>query len=325
MPRPALVLAAGFLALAACVHPPPPPKPVPMYEPPPLSYYEAGGGVPETTYEEVYHETDHLLIRKFRIKAHVPDELKKHTHALDDIEILMFSPKPRGGTPRPVVVLSPILGNSDLLVAEFSRGFVRIGYHAAIVKRKDFDVGPDTVIEDAEREFRVLVMRQKQAMDWLAARDEVDGSRMATFGVSAGSIISACVAGADTRPKANVLLLAGGPLCDVMMDTEEDRFQKYAEEMPGPRLPKEEIREKLRQVLRTDPLYLARRVRTENVFMILASKDKSVPIENGMLLWEALGRPRMEMIPFGHYNAFFMYVWMQTKVNDFLRERLGPP
>lgn len=325
MRRPVLALAPLLLVSAACVQRVPPPKPVPMFEAPPPSYYEAGGEVPEATYDELVHETDHLEIRKYRIPARVPEELKKHTHALDDIEILVFSPRPRGGTPRPIVILSPILANSDLLVAEFARGFVRTGYHAAIVKRKDFDISPHTVIGDAEKEFRILVMREKQAMDWLAARDDVDGSRMATFGVSAGSIISACVAGADDRPKAHVLILAGGPLCDVMMDTEEDRFQKYADEMPGPRLPKEVIREKLRQVLRTDPLYLAKRIRTEDVFMILASHDKSVPIRNGMLLWEALGRPHMELIPFGHYNAFLTYVWMQAKVNAFLHEKLGPP
>ena len=297
----------------------------PAHEAPPLAYYEAGGPVPQAVSEEVVHRSTHIDIRRFLVPARVPEHLRDHTHALDEIEIVLFRPRPLGGTPRPCVLVSPILGNSMTLVAEFSRGFVRAGYQAAVVMRKEFEVEDDYEFEDAEVEFRLLVMRSKQAMDWLATREDVDATRFATFGISAGSIVSACLAGADTRPKAHVLFLAGAPLADVLMDTSEDRFEEYAEQLPGPRMEKEAIRAELRRVLRTDPIHLASNVRTDDVFMLLAEHDTAVPIRNGWMLWNALGRPRVRTVPLGHYSAFLTLVWMQAEANAFLRERLGPP
>ena len=70
---------------------------------------------------------------------------------------------------------------------------------------------------------------------------------------------------------------------------------------------------------------MAANVRTEDVFMLLAKRDTAVPVRNGLMLWNALGRPRMKMLPTGHYTAFFLYLWMQVQANAFLREKLGPP
>ena len=281
--------------------------------------------MPEALSEEVVHRDRHIDIRRYKIPARVPEALRDHSHATDDIEIVLFRPRPLGGTPRPCVLVSPVLANSMLLVGDFSRGFARAGYHAAVVVRKEFEVADDMVIEDVETEFRLLVMRSKQAIDWLETRDDVDATRFATFGISAGSVIWACVAGADDRPKAHVLYLAGGPLADVLVDTTEERFQKYAEELPGPERSKEEIRSELRRVLRTDPINLAANVKTEDVFMLLAKYDTAVPTRNGLMLWNALGRPRMKMVPLGHYTAFLLLVWMQSQANAFLGEKLGPP
>lgn len=327
MPRPVLLLGCLFLVpLFGCRAVP---LEVPIAEPahaaPPIEYYEAGGPVPQAISEEVMHQTQHLDIRKFLVPVRVPEEHRDHSRAEDPLEIVLFRPRPLGGTPRPCVLVSPILGNSLTLVAEFSRGFVRAGYQAAVVMRKDFEIEEDTVIEDAEVEFRLLVMRSKQAMDWLATRDDIDATRFATFGISAGSIISACVAGADERPKAHILFLAGAPLADVMMDTTEDRFEEYAEQFPGPRMDKETIRGELKRVLRTDPIHLAANVKTDDVFMLLAEHDTAVPIRNGWMLWDALGRPRIKTVPLGHYTAFLTFVWMQAQANAFLREKLGPP
>lgn len=327
MPRPLLALGCVLLALGPGCSGAPVSTPVatPAHQPPPAAYYEAGGEVPAAVSEEIVHRSTHIDIRRFRVPVRVPEELSGHVHAADDIEIVLFRPRPLGGTPRPCVLVSPILANSMLVVGEFARGFVRAGYQAAVVVRKEFEVEDDMVIEDAETEFRLLVMRSKQALDWLSTREDVDPTRFATFGVSAGAVISACLAGADDRPRAHLLYLGGGPLSDMLLDTSEDRFHQYAEELPGPRRSKEELRGELRRVLRTDPIVLAPNVKTADVFMLLASRDTAVPTRNGLMLWNALGRPRMRMLPLGHYTAFLTYVWMQAEANAFLRERLGPP
>jgi cephalosporin-C deacetylase-like acetyl esterase len=203
---------------------------------------------------------------------------------------------------------------------------VRTGYHAAVIIRKDFSFNPETVMDDAEKEFRSLVMRSRQALDWLAAQDEVDESRLATFGVSAGGIISACLAGADPRPSAHVLVLAGGPLADVLLDTEEDRFNGYFEELREKTgWTDAKIREGLREAIRTDPIQLASRVPRESVLMFIARNDESVPTSTGVALWRAVGGPELRWLPFGHYWSFLAQPWIQVEANRFLRAKLGPP
>jgi dienelactone hydrolase len=222
--------------------------------------------------------------------------------------------------------MSPILGNDMTLMPEFARGFTRLGYHAAVVKRKEFAFDAETAMQDAEKEFRLLVMRAKQALDWLERQEDVDGSRIATFGVSAGAIISACVAGADRRPKAHVLVLGGGPTADVLLDTTEGRFERYGKavaELTGQT--KDEIRVELRAAIRTDPVALAPRVPREDVLMFVAKQDESVPTQHGITLWNAYGRPEIRWLPWGHYTSFLLFWWMQNEANAFLRAKLGPP
>lgn len=302
------------------------PRPlVPDIAPPP-AYYHAAGEIPEASSVVVEHIDSHVEVLRIHIPAHVPPALGSHTHALDEIEIVHFRPRPRGGTPRPLVLMSPILGNDMTLMPEFARGFTRLGYHAAVVMRKDFDFDPETILVDAETEFRMLVMRARQALDWLAARDEVDGARIATFGVSAGAIISACLAGVDPRPCAHVLVLAGGPLADVLVDTTESRFRDYVEqlrELEG--WSDDRIRAELRRVLQTDPVRLAPRVRREDVLLFLARHDDSVPTRHGITLWRALGRPEIRILPFDHYKSFLLLPYIQAAANRFLRRRLGAP
>ena len=293
---------------------------------PPMAYYEAGGPIPEPTRYEDVHIDDLVEVRKIFLPPRLPAGLEDFPNAKEEIEIVHFRPRPRGGTPRPLVLMSPILGNDMTLMPEFARGFTRLGYHAAVVKRKEFAFDPETALDDAEKEFRLLVMRAKQALDWLASLDEVDGTRVATFGVSAGAIISACLAGADRRPKAHVLVLAGGPTADVLMDTDEGRFEDYGKEVLATgAITKEEIRAQLRETLRTDPIRLAPRVRREDVLMFIAKKDTSVPTKHGITLWNAYGRPEIRWLPWGHYTAFLQFWWMQHEANMFIRHKLGPP
>jgi dienelactone hydrolase len=302
------------------------PRPPPRADLPPYAYYEAGGEIPEPTSIELERVTPGYEIRRILLPPRVPPELADYGHAKDPIEIVHYRPRPLGGTPRPLVLISPILGNDMTLMPEFASGITGLGYHAAVVVRKDFAFEPETALDDAEKEFRVLVMRNRQAFDYFAALEEVDGSRLGTLGVSAGAIISACLAGADPRPKAHVLVFAGGPLADVLTTTSEDRFHKYAEgvrEAKG--LTDAEITQALRDAMRTDPVKLAPRVRREDVLLFVAKNDTSVPTQTGHNLWCALGRPELRLLPWGHYASFALQAYMQTEANRFLRARLGPP
>jgi hypothetical protein len=123
------------------------------------------------------------------------------------------------------------------------------------------------------------------------------------------------------------LIVAGGPMADVMVDTVEGKFAKRIPQVMEARgWSREDVRRRLREVIRTDPVVLAPRIPREQVLMVLALDDDSVPTRNQLALWEALGRPEAWALPTGHYTTFAFFlpqilIWSQR----FLGSRLGPP
>jgi hypothetical protein len=322
--RPLAIVAAALAA--GCTHLPPSrhTRPPPSAELPDESYYEAPGPVPaplESKTVETWadHDVDRILL-----PPRVPPDLRDVPRALDPIEITHYRPEGGLARPRPAIVLSPIMGNKTLVVGRFGHAFARRGWHAILVQRKELDFDPHSSLERAEDEVRLVVMRSRQAVDWLVQREDVDRSRLATFGVSAGAIVSAVLAGTDARFAAHAFVLGGGPMADVMADTVEKRWRRYEQVLRRTRgWSKEHIREALRRAIRSDPVAVAPRVPRDHVLMVLARRDTSVPTSYGMRLWEALGRPELDVTPFGHYTTFLLLPWLETRVTTFFRSRFG--
>jgi hypothetical protein len=289
---------------------------------PPDDYYEAGGSVPEPLSRSVREGTRSIREHVF-LPPRVPEALANTPLASNPIEILHFRPRGEAG-PRPLILLSPILGNTTFVVERVARRFARAGLHAAVVQRKDLAFDPRLSVELAEDEVRLVVMRSRQALDWLLCRPDVDPARLGTFGASAGAIVSSMLAGADARLRAHVWLMAGGPLPDVMAHTVEGEYRRYrgaAMRATGLRLT--QLRERLRSTLRTDPMHLASRVSRERVLMVLARFDRSVPYRYGLALWRALGRPERLLLPLGHYTTFLLLPWLEQVALDYYERTFG--
>ncbi len=294
--------------------------------PAPTSAYEVPGPVPAPLSDTLERSTQTLEVRSVRLPPRLLPELALLHHATDPIEIRLYLPRHTEAGPRPLVLMSPILGSKDLLLGSFARAFAHRGWITAVVERKELAFDPDVAIEQAEDELRLLVIRSRQALDWLLTRPDVDPQRLATCGVSAGAIVSAMVGGADTRFTGHVWILAGGPLADVMTDTSEGRFRRYGEALRARHgWTPEQIRDRLRAVIKTDPVLLAPHVPTQNVLLMLARRDTSVPSRQGWTLHEALGRPSLRLLPFGHYLSFALLPYILGETTGFLAQRFAGP
>jgi pimeloyl-ACP methyl ester carboxylesterase len=154
----------------------------------------------------------------------------------------------------------------------------------------------------------------------------VDPDRRATFGVSAGAVVSAVLAGSGPPFRANLIFLGGGPLADLVTESEERRILEMGRKVErATGLSREEVRERLRVAFRSDPILLAPRVPTESVLMVIARRDRCVPAHLQRRLWDALGRPRMVQTPLGHYTTFALLPWLEALAAGFLRERFAEP
>ncbi|MBL9088130.1 MAG: prolyl oligopeptidase family serine peptidase [Planctomycetia bacterium] len=312
------------LAVPACTRTRPAAGPVPDRAPPAdvIARYARPGPVPPARVEVVARrprlETcDVTLPARFAPDA--PPEARA------PISMRWWRPVP-ADAPRPAIVMSPILGGEALLVSDLALDLASDGYHVLVVRRGELRVDPARGIEQVEDRLAADVSGQVQALDWLLTHPDVDAARVASFGISAGGIQVAMVAGADPRYRAHVIALAGGPLPDVLTTSSEKQLRRLvASGRAQTGLTTDELREALRRAIVTDPVALARHVPPERVLLILADHDTSVPTWTGEQLREALGRPETVVLPWGHYGSILALPLVRQRMRAFLDHHLGRP
>ncbi len=242
---------------------------------------------------------------------------------LPPIRCVWVRPHAAGAHRCPAVVISPILGDDTLFVAGIADRCGREGWHAVIVRRGEVDYDPRFGLEQVEDRLRSAVARQREVVDWLVARADVDAGRVAAFGISAGGIQAAMSLGSDPRYAAGVIALAGGPLADVFVDTEEGDIRRPLEAaMRATGLSRDAMRARMHGVIRTDPVLLAPHVAADRVLLVIATKDRSVPTVTGERLHGALGRPAVIRVPLGHYGTILALPFLTSRAFEFLRDRL---
>lgn len=223
----------------------------------------------------------------------------------------------------PLILVSPIRGSDTIVVDGCARVFASCGYHAAIIKRARFHFQPDGPLAQVEDSLRDAVIRHRESLDWLLEQPGVDTDRVGAFGVSYGAIITSVMAAVDPRVKVCVLDLAGGPLPGVMRTSVEPGLRRdWNRSRRCHSLTDEQLYEAMGQVIRTDPVKLAPYLPRDHVFMLIARFDSSVPTRFQVRLWRALGKPRADFVPLGHYTSILMLPAHRLNVVHFFDENL---
>jgi hypothetical protein len=318
-------------------------RPLPFKKPPPLPalpeiyqlYYDypAGPFTPEVIKEERHKS---YILKRVEIPLYLPpelvpkdpDELRKQAAKIaetdkkkaEDMKLLYLTridyyipAKLKAGEKRPAILISSILGGT-MVVDHFARYYAGRGYLAALVHRKRLYWDEDRDIRQVEDYLRTSVIRLRQAMDWLLSQPEVDPNRIGTFSISYGAILHSMLAAVDPRPKYHILSEPAGELGDLIMECPDKAITKLVKkvhEQYG--WPHQEIRIKLRRNIVTDPLYLAPYVPKHKVEVYAALFDRVVGARRSFRLWKALKKPRLRILPFGHYGGILILPYLQTQ------------
>ncbi len=241
--------------------------------------------------------------------------------------VLDYYPCKSGGY-QPGLLISPIMGGSNKIAKHFAVYLSKRGYHCMVVHRPpNFFEGIEypKVIDSL---LRMAVIRDRMALDWLCQREEVDSSRLGSFGVSYGGIKNVILAGVEPRLKVNIFALAGGDLASLFMQSNLEELEAFRQRL----IEKEGIDLKsferdMRKLIKAEPLKFAPYIDARRTLLILARMDHTVPRRNGELLREALGYPRTVYIPAGHYSTA-LYTgmvynpYLDTLVHQFFDEHL---
>ncbi len=178
----------------------------------------------------------------------------------------------------------------------------------------DFNIGLASAMTSA----RLMI-------DFAETREEIDTNRIATYGMSLGGILSSIFLSIEPRVDAGVLIVAGGNLAEILSKSDQSMVERYRRaRMEAENLSTvEELKDYMNKVFLFDPLYFAPLRSSEDVYMVIAKDDISVPTKNQIELWESYGRPENIQIPGKHFPVILKNLFQHKFIYDFLEKRLG--
>jgi dienelactone hydrolase len=221
--------------------------------------------------------------------------------------------QPRDGRPRrPAAVVLHWLGGSFDLLEVVCQRLAENGVTALMMympyygprRAKDPEKRQKLLNLDMDRTIanvRQAVLDARRAGDWLAARPDVEPSRVGLVGISLGAVIGSLTAGVDDRFGRSVFLIGGGDLPAIILHgSKETADQKRKLEEAG--LTADKLRELWKEI---EPCTFASRLRPEEILMINAEADEVIPKEATLKLAAAAGGPEVRWLKGGHYALLF--------------------
>jgi len=242
-----------------------------------------------------------------------------------EFELWRHEPSASDPTPRPFVLLVPILAGGELLMEFIASSMFERGFDVAYCKR----AGP--ALREGQRgpQLQALlnrtILHQRYFLAWLRSATIFEPQPHFVLGISLGGMIATAVAAYEPSLTGVGICLSGADLQSLVPASTEPRVRRWVEwrqQVDGVGI--DHLRWELREYLQSEPLQLASAVPTPKVFMVSATYDSVVPRTNQDLLWEALGRPARMTVPLGHYSAALAIGPILDATSEHFRSLLRP-
>jgi hypothetical protein len=309
-----LILVSGTVLLCSCAHY----KCDPGYIGPAkrsaemLEYYSYPKQQIEAKVEKI-GEKKHYVVERIEF----PSAL--NVFNTENIKIDYYVQKKPGKFP--TILILPISGGIDFSVRGFAKLFASNDFNCAVVHNRHADLDDTESAEEVEDYFRQTVLDNRQILDYLVEREEVDSDRLGCLGLSLGGIRASIVAGVDERLKCTVIGLAGGSIADINLLTDKKEIREYKEKLIETGISSEIIYSELSDKVITDPLRLAQYTDAREVLMFTAMFDRVVPRKCCDQLWKAMGKPEVVFLLSGHYGSFLYLPYAERKSLSFFKEK----
>ena len=238
------------------------------------------------------------------------------------IKIRYYKTNEKG--PRPlVVILPPIWGVTplDTLMAAY---LANKGFHAMICELAEDATDLSRPISDVDNLLARATSGVRASLDYASTLPEIDMSKVGGFGASLGGIRLAILMGVDSRIKTSFLAVTGGNISEVMSFSQEGRVKPYREaRMKAENIENEsDFHDRIKELSFIDPIFLAKNIPTDKIFMLMSSKDTCVPTKNQIELLNALGNPEHRYVDYAHTGAAAYALLMKHEIFNFLLNRM---
>ncbi|MEK7388590.1 MAG: hypothetical protein AAB036_02710 [Elusimicrobiota bacterium] len=249
-----------------------------------------------------------------------PSPRKSPWAANDTVWAHLSVPRARGAGRAPAVLVLPVMAAPNVWIeSRFVDRFVRDGFVTMWLEMPtQFHRRPHPSIPSGQvflartpktlaRNFRQSVADARRALGVLAARPEVDGGRMALFGISLGAIVASATWSVDERPRAGVFLLGGADFPSLVLNG--SLSGPFARKMG---LEPDDLARAWRGL---DPLEHKSENKGKKALLVNARSDTVIPRANALFLKEAFPDSSQIWLPLGHYSAIVHVLWLPRWVS----------
>jgi len=228
---------------------------------------------------------------------------------------------PPGEGPHPCVVAFEILDGPNDVSEGLAKALVSRGYAVARLERRNLDLAHQTNGDVVRERLRSGVIDGRRLLDWLVTHPKIDAKRLATAGVSVGSIQALLLAECDPRVRGGFYVMTGGDVAKILYDSSEKPVRIFRDRIMaqnGWTTRQEWIAGVRPKTAAVDPLTYASQVDPNTVMLVSGRFDTVIPSERAQELWQSLGQPRWYKLPCGHYTVFPFFWWAVSRGADHL-------
>ncbi len=259
-----------------------------------------------------------------------PSAAKSPWPANDVVWAHLIVPKSAAGRKAPAVLVLPVMAAPNVWIeTRFVERFARDGFVVMWLEMPtQFHRRPDPSEPSGQvflartpkqlaANFRQSVLDARRALGVLTVRPEVDGDRIALFGISLGAIVGSVTYSLDARPRFAVFMLGGAEFPTLLINS--SLTGPFARKMG---LTAGDLRTAW---LGLDPLEHPERNAGKPALLVNALWDTVIPRANAGKLLQAFPAARQVWVPGGHYTAIIHLLWLPRWISGVLKDALGRP
>src|SRR5690606_5285142 len=174
----------------------------------------------------------------------------------------------------------------------------------------------------SESVIRQNILDYRRVLDWVDREPELD--TVGIFGLSFGGMAAVMLAALDERVDAIVAAMAGGDLPYLMVNTSYRAVARQIHRsLRKTGMSREGLKERLDELIASDPLVFAPYVDAEEVLLVMTRTDMIVPFEAQERLRAELGEPETLFLPTGHRTSVFYFPLLRSSAYDFFERQFS--
>lgn len=215
-----------------------------------------------------------------------------------------------------LIICLPILSGEKVLPDYFAKAMFRGGYDTAIIHRNrklHDNVSP----ENLNICLKWLIDSHCTLINEFSAKYD----KIGIIGVSLGGIVGTLITGHCENVDSLVSIVSGQNLSRVLIESNDRGILKVRNELLK-NCTVEELSDQLDIAITYDPRDIADSIDPEQVLMVLARYDKTVPYQYGLELKGALGHPKTITLPATHFSGLLYLPYVKNKALSHFRNTL---